>query len=84
VITTHALFALKVQRKLSNAIADLSRCRIISGSAENAAIRAPSQLCSDDQHPRENARLDLASGPELHILTAAAQTRTVSVAQLAP
>ena len=47
---THALFALKVQRKLSNGVAGFSRRRIIFGSAEIAGNpRDISAMQIDDQ-----------------------------------
>jgi hypothetical protein len=79
VTTTHALFALKVQRKVSNG-GWIGPRRIISGSAEIAAIPAPLS-------ERPTLRASIPAGhpgirPELRIPHAAAQTRIVSVARI--
>jgi hypothetical protein len=63
VITTHALFALKVQRKVSNGVAGLA-----AGDAARWPTSARRTLAEDPASTR----------PELRIPNAAAQTRVVS------
>jgi len=78
VITTHALFALKVQRKLSNGVAGFAAGR----SSWIGRNRGPSCLVSDplaSQPPRRTLAEDPKSTrPELRIRNLAAQTRIVS------
>ena len=78
VITTHALFALKVQRKLSNGVAGFAAGR----SSWIGRNRGPSCLVIDPlagQPPRRTLAEDPKSTrPELRIRNLAAQTRIVS------
>ncbi len=82
VITTHAPFALKVQRQVSNGVAGLAA----AGSSLDRQKARPSraQRCKlDDQRPRRTLAEDPGSTrPELRIPGTAAQTRTVSVARI--
>jgi hypothetical protein len=66
VITTHALFALKVQRKVSNGIA--GRQRSIVGSAEIAGQFVPTAMPLDGQRPCRTLAEDPGkTHPELRI-----------------
>jgi hypothetical protein len=84
VITTHALFALKVQRKVSNGIAGFAAAGSswIDRNLGNSCAISAMQL--DDQYPRENAYFDPGIRPELHIANTAAQTRMVSGVEFLP
>ena len=80
-VSTHAPFALKVQRQVSNGVAGLAA----AGSSLDRQKARPSraQRCKlDDQRPRRTLAEDPGSTrPELRIPGTAAQTRTVSGGQ---
>ena len=72
-VTTHALFAMKVQHKLRNGVAG----RIISGSAESGQNLPISAMLLDPQNVRAEMPAEI---DQLGIAGAAAQTRMVSLA----
>jgi hypothetical protein len=81
VITTHALFALKVQRTESNGVAGLAAGRASLDQEKSRPIRASQRCRSVANIGAERLLVDPGSiRPELHLLKPAAQTRTVSVA----
>ena len=74
VITTHALFARKVQRKLSNGVAALppaDRGQFVPSRLR----RIIANVCAE-----RLLKIPAEPGPELPVLGAAAQTRVVSMA----
>src|SRR5215471_5693622 len=75
VTTTHALLALKVQRKVSNGIAGLAAAGSSLDQAKIAAVPAP-------QRARKHPCWHPGIRPELRFPRAAAQTRIVSVARI--
>src|SRR5437763_15935170 len=74
--TTHALFALKVQRKVSNGVAGLAAGGTSFGSEEVAAQFVPAQRCQSmaKRRRRTLAEDPGSTRPELHIPHAAAQS----------
>src|SRR5437016_4129954 len=76
VITTHALFALKVQRKVSNGIAGLATD---GASLDPQKSRANSRLTA---MPLDGQRRRIMLAEERHFPSAAAQTRIVSAARI--
>jgi hypothetical protein len=80
VITTHALFVLKVQRKVSNGVAGLAAGGASSDRQKSRPIRALQAMPLDSQRPR-TTHLG-GTRPELHFPSGAAQTRRVSVARI--
>src|SRR4029077_1136059 len=81
VITTHALLARKVQRKLSNGVAGFAAGGSSSERKRSRPIRAFSATPHDGQRPCRTLAEDPGrTGPELRIPGAAAQTRLVSMA----
>jgi len=79
VITTHALLARKVQRKLRNGVAGFA-----AGGSSSDRKRSPIRAFSATPHDGQRAERLLKSpaepSPELRIPSAAAQTRVVSMA----
>jgi len=83
VITTHALFARKVQRKLSNGVAGFAAGGSSSERKRSRPIRAFSATPNDGQRPcRTLLKIPAEPSPELLIPGAAAQTRVVSLAAI--
>src|SRR5258706_8204995 len=83
VITTHALFARKVQRKLSNGVAGFSAGGSSSERKKSRPIRAFSATPHDGQRRcRTLLKIPAEPSPELLIPGAAAQTRMVSMAAI--
>src|SRR6516162_4223894 len=81
VITTHALFARKVQRKLRNGVAGFAAGGSSSDRKRSRPIRAFSATPHDGQRPcRRLLKIPAEPSPELRIPGAAAQTRVVSMA----
>src|SRR5262249_50958478 len=81
VITTHALFARKVQRKLSNGVAGFAAGGSSADRKSARPIRAFSATPHDGQRPcRSLLKIPAEPSPELRIPGAAAQTRVVSMA----
>src|ERR671935_1985859 len=81
VLTTHALFARKVQRKLSNGVAGVAAGGSSSDRKRSRPIRAFSATPHDGQRPCRTLAEDPGrTKPELRIPNATAQTRVVSVA----
>jgi hypothetical protein len=78
VITTHALFARKVQRKLSNGVVGFCRRRIIFRSREIAANSCRRMMAN--VRAERLLKIPAEPSPELRIAGAAAQTRVVSMA----
>jgi hypothetical protein len=76
-VTTHALFAMKVQHKLRNGVAG----RIISGSAESGQNLPISAMLLDPQNVRAEMPAEI---DQLGIAGAAAQTRMVSAGEFWP
>ena len=76
-VTTHALFAMKVQHKLRNGVAG----RIISGSAESGQNLPISAMLLDPQNVRAQMPAEI---DQLGIAGAAAQTRMVSAGEFWP
>ena len=78
-ITTHALLARKVQRKLRNGVAGFA-----AGGSSSDRKRSPIRAFSATPHDGQRAERLLKSpaepSPELRIPSAAAQTRVVSMA----
>jgi hypothetical protein len=85
VITTHALLARKVQRKLSNGVAGFAAGGSSSERKRSRPIRAFSATPHDGQRPCRTLAEDPGrTGPELRIPGAAAQTRVVSMSGIRP
>ena len=81
--TTHALFALKVQRKVSNGVAGLAAGGSSLDRQKSRPIRALQPCRSMAQRWAQNACWrSRQRKPELRIPNAAAQTRIVSVARI--
>jgi hypothetical protein len=83
VITTHALFARKVQRKLSNGVVGFAAGGSSSERKRSRPIRAFSATPHDGQRRgRTLLKIPAESSPELLFPNAAAQTRIVSKARI--
>ena len=78
-LTTHALFARKVQRKLSNGVAGFAAGRSSSDQRDRGQF-APSRLAN--VLAERLLTIPAEPSPELRIPGAAAQTRMVSVAEI--
>src|SRR5262249_51390626 len=80
VITTHALFARKVQRKLSNGVAGFAAGRSSSDRKRARPIRAsPATRQMATVRAERLLKIPADPSPELRIPGAAAQTRVVSM-----
>src|SRR5262249_58853087 len=73
VITTHALFARKVQRKLSNGVAGFGPGGSSLDRQKSRAIRASSQRCRSMTNVCARTPRNAGTGPELRTPGAAAQ-----------
>jgi hypothetical protein len=83
VITTHALFALKVQRKVRNGVAGLAARGASSDRKKSRANSCLTAMPLDGQHRRTTLAEDPGSTrPERHFPSGAAQTRARSVARI--
>src|SRR5262249_6737859 len=77
VITTHALFARKVQRKLSNGVAPADHLLIESDRGQFVPSRRPCMMAN--VRAERLLKIPAEPSPELRIPGAAAQTRVVSM-----
>jgi hypothetical protein len=84
VITTHARFARKVQRKLTNGVAGFAAGRSSSDRRRDRGQFMPSRRRRTMANVRAERLLKIPAepSPELRIPRAAAQTRMVSVAEI--
>jgi hypothetical protein len=84
VITTHALFARKVQRKASNGFAGFAFGGSSLDRQKSRPIRASSQRCRSMTNVCARTPRNAGTGPELRIPGAAAQTGMLSGARIQP